>query len=62
LITAGHRAADVWKYTPRQLRAFHFILERRKTRERAEKLSLAFSAARGEEKEIRRRLKEWSRE
>jgi hypothetical protein len=62
LIAAGHRSDDVWNYTPRQLAAYGFIAEKRRTRERAEALTIGVMASRGDLKTVKKQLKEWSRE
>jgi hypothetical protein len=61
LIANGHREDAVWNYTPRQLKAFVALAERRRKRERAEELSLQFLAARGDPKVVKKALKDFER-
>ena len=46
-------------YTPKQLRAFAFIAERRRAAELRERLHVARLAASGNDKAINAQLKEW---
>jgi hypothetical protein len=46
--------------TPRQLQAFLFLAGKRRQRELSEQLQVTLLGARGEEKAIRERLREWA--
>lgn len=58
----GHQAADVWEYTPRRIAGYLYFARRRQKFEAAQSLSIGAMAARGDEKELKKRLKEWSKE
>lgn len=51
----------MWKYTPRQMEGYLFLAARRKLKEAALNLSIATSGARGEPREVRSRIKDWSK-
>jgi hypothetical protein len=46
-------------YTPRQIEAFIFIAQKRRQRELAVQLELNTLAARGDEKALRAKFKQW---
>jgi len=48
----------VWGYTPRQLRAFLFLNDRRKRREAALSLSITANGSRAEPKAVKKLMKE----
>ncbi|WP_160310511.1 hypothetical protein [Microvirga vignae] len=52
----------VWKYTPRQLAGFLWYAGRRIQRERAALLALQASAARGKPEDVKKQIKELSKE
>jgi hypothetical protein len=58
LIANGHRAADVWDYTPKQLIAFMFLANKRRQRDRAEDLTIHAMAARGEPRAVKKMTKD----
>ena len=62
MISAGHPPADAWSYTPRQIKGFLALAGRRRTREYAERLSIAAAGARGDPKAIKKVLKDAERE
>lgn len=55
----GHAPADVWSYTPKQIAGFQRLAAVRRRRDAAEQLSINTMAARGEPREVKKRLKEW---
>lgn len=55
----GHGAA--WDYTPRQISGFLFYARAREKREAAQALGIGAMAARGEPREVKKTLKEWSK-
>lgn len=57
----GHPPQVVWSYTPRQLVAFLSLASDRKRKAAAEELFIGFLSSRGEEKEIKKNLKEWGK-
>lgn len=58
----GHPAADVWDYTPRRIAGFLFFARKRLKSEAAQSLSIGAMAARGDPKDVKKRLQEWSKE
>src|SRR6202158_3629850 len=58
LIALGHPPAVVWEYTPRQLKAFLIIAERRRRKELSEQLALFRLASHGEAREVNKQIKD----
>lgn len=58
----GHSPTDVWAYTPSQLSAFLHFATKRRTGEAASALSIGTMAARGEIKDVKKKLKEMEKE
>jgi len=59
LIVAGHPAADVWGYTPRQLNGWLTLAGKRQKAERIEQLALMALATQGDLKAVKKQLKDW---
>lgn len=57
----GHPASDVWSYTPKQISGFLWFASKRLKVKAAEALSIQFNASRGDPKEVKRMIGEWSR-
>ena len=60
MIAAGH--PDPWSYTPRQIAGYLFLSVRRQAREAAMRLSLNTLAARGEPREVKKQIRELSKD
>lgn len=60
MIAAGH--ADPWRYTPRQLAGFLYFARRRQRHELAEQLSTAALAARADGKEVKKALRDLTKD
>jgi hypothetical protein len=52
----------VWNYTPRRIQAFTKLAERRNRHEDAARLSLHANAARGDASDIKRKVREMTRD
>ena len=61
MIGANYPPADVWAMTPRQIVGSLYFVRRRRQLEAAEQLALGALAARGEPREVKRRLVELGR-
>jgi len=57
----GHSPAAAWAYTPRQLVGFLSLAAARRKREAADRLYLMHQAARGDPKDTKKLIKEWTR-
>jgi hypothetical protein len=63
LIASGHRPADVWDYTPRQITAFVFLADKRRTRERHSRLADMLAAFNpGDGRELKTQFERWEKD
>jgi hypothetical protein len=51
----------VWRYTPRQIAAHLRLSERRRKKEQAVLLNIAYLGARGDWKEVNKLIRDWGR-
>lgn len=58
VISAGHPPALAWRYTPRQLQGWCDLLDRQRIGELHDLLSMMVVAQSGNEKEIKKKLKQ----
>jgi hypothetical protein len=58
----GHPPAAVWSYTPRQVAGFLEFATKRLKREQAARLATGFSASRGKPQDVRKQVKELTKE
>lgn len=58
MIASGH--PNAFDYTPRQIAGFLYFVMERKKREAAQHLSIGALASRGDPKEVKKTLKDWS--
>lgn len=58
----GHNPNDVWEYTPRRIAAFLRFAFKRVSRKNANDLSIQTLAARGDPKDVKKQLRDLTRE
>ncbi|AZV21476.1 hypothetical protein [Mesorhizobium sp. M7A.F.Ce.TU.012.03.2.1] len=61
LIAIGHRPADVWEYSPREIAGYLVLAGERRKSEASEQLAIATMAARSDPKEIKKLLDKMAR-
>ncbi|TIL83950.1 MAG: hypothetical protein E5Y73_35460 [Mesorhizobium sp.] len=62
MIADGHQAADVWRYTPRQVIGFLGFASKRRRQDAAAALSIGAMAARGDPKELKKQIEKLERD
>jgi len=61
-VASVHHDQRLWTYTPRKIKAYIFLAERRRDRDRYETLALGALAARGKEDTLNKQLQAWEKE